>query len=340
MSSPSFVDRDYLMMQDIALHGGLTAKNLSTLHFYTNQKTKQLDPAAWRPDAQSNCQLRLQLLCQASYLSTLEIPVMRSEGRKGYIYTLTQKGARALAKHLGRDEKELYWRHLNKDSSRLFLEHLMWINNVRVAFTYAARVSEQLSTRPAEVTLWIDDSQLRRKHSNIKLNGESVIIPDGYSELEVWEPGESEPDVFAQHFEIDRGTETGISESSERKTWERKVKQYLDFYGSGLFDKYYDAPTPRVLCITTTKRRLASLKHITEKVGAMTRFLFSTYEDIQAVFTEKRADQPPIYQTILTRPVWEKASRQGKFSYWNLTDTPDVPPDPHTDGATAPVLPQ
>ncbi len=323
MGNHSFVDRDYLMMQDIARHGGLTAKNLSTLHFYIDEKTKKLDPSKWKPDAQSNCQQRLKLLYDAGWVAWLEVPVVRSEGRKGYIYTLTAKGVHALAKHLGCDEKDVYWRRLNKDSSRLFLEHLMWINKVRVAFTYAVQVSDY----EADIALWIDDAQLRRKHSKLRLKDKSILVPDGYAEVTVEKP---EPGELAQHFEIDRGTEVGISEVAERKTWERKIEQYLEFYNSTLYKEAYDnAPPGRVLTITTGPKRMARLKHITEKIGGRTRFLFTTMDCIEPVFAdyppEHTTAPQPTYHTILTRPIWEKASLEGKFSYWNLTDTPDLP---------------
>ena len=74
-------------------------------------------------------------------------------------------------------------------------------------------------------------------------------------------------------FEVDLGTES-------RAIWERKVRGYLALATSGAFSQDFQQAQFRVLAVTTSDRRLESLRVATRKVTEKV-FWFTTFESIQ-----------------------------------------------------------
>jgi hypothetical protein len=101
--------------------------------------------------------------------------------------------------------------------------------------------------------------------------------------------------------EIDRGTVTGESTKWENRDWSRKVLSYLTYYHSGQYQARYQTKSLRILTITTTEKRLATLKQATEKAGGRSRFWFTTQDKATT-------------EDILTAPIWQKAGQLGAFA--------------------------
>src|SRR5262249_3349536 len=121
------------------------------------------------------------------------------------------------------------------------LEHFLEINNVRIATELAARKNG------FTIEQWIDEPTLKRTHVR-------MIVPDGYFVL---------TGTGHRHFqfiELDRATETGLYTDPGGKDWGKKVDGYLSLFREGTFQKMYQAPSFRVLTITTGEKRLANLK--------------------------------------------------------------------------------
>jgi len=93
------------------------------------------------------------------------------------------------------------------------------------------------------------------------------LIPDGYAEI-------LHPNgTIAAFLEVDLGSEG-------RRVWKEKVREYLRYALSGLFEGQFGRQRFRVLVIVTSERRLQSIRAIvaaaTEKV-----FWFTTIESIR-----------------------------------------------------------
>jgi hypothetical protein len=97
------------------------------------------------------------------------------------------------------------------------------------------------------------------------------------------------------------GTETGIS-SRQGKDWASKVRAYTAFYESGQYTRRYEMEVMRVLTVTTGKKRLKTLKTVTEAVTEGARqamFWFSTFDQVSP-------------NTVLSHRIWEIAG--GKYT--------------------------
>lgn len=121
---------------------------------------------------------------------------------------------------------------------------------------------------------------------------QAAIVPDGYFRLRTNE------DTYNFFVEIDRGTVTGEATEWGRRDWGRKIKAYLEYYRSGLYERRYGTRDLRILTVTTGETRLAHLKAVTEEAGGKGRFWFSTFDRI------KHGD-------VLSDSLWNVAAREG-----------------------------
>jgi hypothetical protein len=154
-----------------------------------------------------------------------------------------------------------------------------------------------------EITKWLDDHTLRQQGRpdyvtlRTKEGGlqKVAIVPDGYFVLE------SQRSSHRQFLEIDMGTTTGMYAKYGRRDWARKVAAYLQYYRSGKYIERFGGRSMRVVTVSTSDRRLANLKAVTEKVGGKGRFWFTTFEKAQG------AD-------VLADPIWSKAGSSELFA--------------------------
>jgi hypothetical protein len=238
----------------------------------------------------SRCRLRLQALYHAGYLQRDEQPQKLSEGRKPLLYFLDVKGAELVAQTKDVPIEELDWNPKTHQVSPFTIEHLLATNDVRVTIQLSVR------THGLAVTCWVDDSSLRRQGTKdyvlIRTKEGSqqkvAIVPDGYFVLE------TEKHKYHQFLEVDMGTTTGIYAKTGKRDWARKVSAYLEYHRSGKYGERYGTQSMRVLTVTTSERRLANLRAVTEHVGGKGRFWFTTFAKVSS------AD-------ALTDPIWNKA---------------------------------
>jgi hypothetical protein len=252
-----------------------------------------------RRSRQVHCRHRLALLFHHGYVARDERAIKPTDGRKPLVYFLDKKGAELLVQCAGIDPDELDWRPRDsvKGASDLFLEHLLQTNEVRIALTLAAPAAH------AELVRWVDDKTLRSRHwkDYVTLTTEQgaaqkvAIVPDGYGQLStVNQNGEQINDYF--FLEVDLGTSTGWADDSQQRSWARKVRAYLEYYTSGMYQARYGTQSLRILTVTTGERRLGHLLAWTERAGGKARFWFTTFAEIQQ-------------QNILSDPIWRVAGR-------------------------------
>lgn len=126
--------------------------------------------------------------------------------------------------------------------SDVFLLHQLGLIDIRIAF-------EAHTT----LTRWLSDKELATATLG--------VIPDAYLEFQVGTP------TFCAFIEYDRGTET-------LGRFERKVRAYLDAAYSGAFERTFHRKYFRLLVVTDTDRRLATLSadvaRLTDKIVRLT----------------------------------------------------------------------
>lgn len=204
-------------------------------------------------------QARLEALAAAGFLTRIRRPTLWEEPVPD-VYALEQRGANLVATELGLDRAQVKWSPSRNRVKLLFLEHTLRVNDVRIAFTLAARgyhdqklltwrQGQQIADRvpdPDDATKWLP------------------VRPDGYFCYRV---GERRAHFF---LEVDLGTETN-------RRYQQKVKAYIVYRQSRMYTTRYGAYAFRVLTLTTSARRLANLLRVTKAEGGGSMFWFATF---------------------------------------------------------------
>lgn len=291
LSPLRITERDLAMVYGIYAYRALDSDQLQRLFFPAkgeNQRSRQV-----------HCRQRLSLLFHHGYVMRTERAIKPSDGRKPLIYSLDKKGAELLIQYGGIDLDEFNWRPRDSvvDTGDPFLEHLLQTNEVRIALTLAAPVAN------AEVVRWVDDKTLRSRHwkDYVTLSTEQgtaqkvAIVPDGYGQLSSFNQHKEQANDYF-FFEVDLGTSTGWASDSQQRSWGRKIRAYLEYYTSGMYQARYGTQSLRILTATTSERRLRHLMAWTERAGGKSRFWFTTLAEIKQ-------------HNILTDPIWQIAGR-------------------------------
>jgi hypothetical protein len=149
-------------------------------------------------------------------------------GRKA-IYTLSPRGG-ALISTEYRGISRAHGRTVVGD---LFVAHQMGINDIYI--------------RVKHCPLPADSQFIRWQAFQQPLAQNAGLIPDGYVELQ------TPSGIRAMFLEVDLGHQA-------MRVWERKTRSYLQLAVSGEFTRLFRQPQFRVLVITTSRRRLATIR--------------------------------------------------------------------------------
>ena len=196
------------------------------------------------------------------------------------LYLLGRKGEELLRRERGLEDAR--WGG-NSGLSGEFLEHTLSINDFRVMVTLAA------ARNGFDLTAWRSESRLKQDYDRVTIagprGGRSVsVIPDGYFALQT-------PQGRTHFFlELDRGT-------MPTKRFRSKIEAYLAYYRSGGYQRRYQAKSLRVLTVTLSRARLASLLSVTEQAGGSVWFWFGVLPELAP-------------ESVLTDPVWTVVGRE------------------------------
>jgi len=256
--------------------------------------TTQLARLFWgeRPgsaEVSSRCRLRLRLLTAHGYLQRIEQPVLRSEGRRPWLYTLGPVGADFLCQLREISRQELGWSATRARRSALFLEHQLALSETYVSLALAT------PTVGVDLADWIDDRQLRRDADTVTFKDaagvtqQMALVPDAFFQLRMGKR------VLNHFVEIDRSTVTLLSGKPNTRTWQRKVRAYMAYYRSGDYARRFGhTRSLRVLTLADTPARALSMKAVAEAAGGGGRFWFASARDATV-------------EQILTASIWCKA---------------------------------
>lgn len=240
----------------------------------------------------SACRARLRRLVSAGLLERAEQEQRKAEGRRPYLYMLTEAGGQLLVDELGVEPENLDWRPSYNNVRWPFLRHQLAINDAYVAFTQGAAAIGW------SVDSWTDDRILKRTHTDrVKVpgTGHSVaVVPDAYFKL--IGPGQSP--VMHFFLEIDRATMTVAAESQLVKSWQGRIRAYQEYFAKGHVASRYATDKVRVLTVTTGPSRLAHLKAATEQLGGRSRYWFAMSSDLTV-------------GTILQGAIWQRSGGPG-----------------------------
>ena len=220
-------------------------RELGTLRIVDRNQAKTV--AGFGSDSRTN--RRLRTLTDAGLLKRFFLGT-RVAGQKA-IYSLSQKGALLV----GVPHRGLQRRKEESLVADFFVEHQLTVNEIYCALKYQAAL-------PLGVTLVEWQAFYRPVAPG------SRLIPDGYFVLR------SRLRAIAAFVEVDLGHE-------RRAVWREKVRTYSDFAVSGEYERRCGNKQFRVLVITTTERRLESLRTTVASTTSKI-FWFSTLQAVRA----------------------------------------------------------
>ena len=234
---------------------------------------------------------RLQRLFQHRYLQRIFAPdhYIRNARNSQAIYCLDEAGATLVATELGVPREQVSWYPERNRVKEYFIQHLLKINDFRIALTNAA------DGRSDSIVTWVPEWRLKEygEFVNDPLTGKRLpVSPDGYF---IYEEGRSGK---RSHFflELDRST-------MENRRFAKKIKAYIQYIKTGAYQHRYRTRSLRVLTVVPSEHRLRNLKETTEKAGGKSMFWFTTYDALQP--------------TTILQPVWWIA---GQRQYAALTN--------------------
>lgn len=247
---------------------------------------------------ETRCKKRLQILYLHGFVDRVERPILPHEGKRPYLYLLTQKGINFLEYQNLIQESEVHFEKDLHNPSHIFLEHTLLIQTIRIAFTLAVR------NNGWKITKWLDErylkNHLKEKLPIVGRDGaeiQTTLVPDGYFNLKV---GDFPFNFF---IEVDRSSEVLSFSSWNSNTIAKKVRTYGSFFrpgpdGKSPYFKKFGKEKARVLFITTGEIRAANLHRLITQEGGESMYWVTSLPFITP-------------ETILTSPIWYIASQDG-----------------------------
>lgn len=171
-------------------------------------------------------------------------------GGKKALYALSPNGAKLA---------NVPYRGPRRGSDEVLVADFFVMHQLEINRIYCTLVHQPIPMPGTQVLQWMNFSE--------SVAAGLTLIPDGYVELG------NAGKTLAAFLEVDLGHES-------RSVWRKKVEQYLKFAVSGTFEQRFGHSQFRVLAVTNSERRMASLRvataEITEKI-----FWFSTLSEIK-----------------------------------------------------------
>jgi hypothetical protein len=288
--------RDRCVLRAIYEYRALTAEQLIALL-----------PDLFPNTTPRKCRRCLRRLLGDGCVVRVELYRTRSQPNQPFVYLLTSKGAQEVAGIVGHVNGRLDWSRHDRYATPSHFRHLIENNWVRIRVVQSAREAG------FTISLWHDEKILRRSHQQdlvtiIGTDGEKAVThlyPDGYfvaSGLSRTVNPFIETDLDTERLSI--GTVSPVT-AKIPNSWTRKVNTYNAYFarkkGESLYSRRYGGGGEQVLTVTTSIKRLASLKKATETTGGKRRFWFTTLERVKR-------------ENFFTDSIWQIASIAGDYS--------------------------
>ncbi len=275
--APAFrlTERDTQILQTVADYRVLSAAQIRRLFFGFTNKSSQ-------------CDHRLKGLYHHKFLERRPQPAFNVGDNKPILYSIAKLGVQRLSEQSRSPVVAFRWPGIQGTVPHLYLDHLLHMNDVRIALTQGCRLLE------FSLNQWITEQAIRRaafvSRKNAQVSSLALdrqVIPDGIC---IFSSGDASHTLF---IELDRGTET-------LEKLYKKFQNYLVDYKSGLLTKEYQVKDLRVLVVTTTLRRLMHMVDKMKSLEASHHFAF-TYQPL--VTPENVFTSPIWYQAEAAKPI-------------------------------------
>jgi hypothetical protein len=230
--------------------------------------------------SRSTAQFRLSRLFHHEFLERHFLSVVTGgPASSPALYSLGKRGAYTLVSRFGYERDQIH--RVKKEAIGWHvLEHVLMINDVRVAVMQACR------QEGIDLLDWREENIFRAEPDYVEIKDKrerthkKPVLPDGYFCLNT-------PKGKSRFFlELDRGTEV-LSKVLPQ------LQVYEAYTVSGQYQTRFQAKSLRILIVTTTPKRLQSLKATARKVEGDRKYWFTTFDQIKS-------------QTVLTAPIWQQ----------------------------------
>ncbi len=264
-------ERDKQIIQAVAAYRFLSTTQIRRLFFAVTSKSSQ-------------CDQRLKLLYHHGYLERHQQMGIEMGDNKPILYSSTRKGLRLLQAQAMTDTTQDT--DVARNSIRnLYLDHLLEVNDVRIAFAQACRLLGFAFER------WIQEQAARAAvladRNQIVQALYKQVAPDGVC---IFSTGKSTLTFF---IELDRGTET-------LGRVKKKLESYVVAYKSGTLTKAFGINDLRVLIITSSKSRLDNIVDTLRAIPE-NQYFACTYRTL--VTAENTLTSPIWYMTSSNEPI-------------------------------------
>jgi hypothetical protein len=301
-ADPQLRERDIAIFWAIYSCQALTTPQINARFFPPVTRNVPRDVRA-NESVSPRCRVRLKQLYEAGYLTRREMPTTSRQGKLPYLYFLTKKAVKRLAKEAGEPLSEMDWRPEQNEIGFGKMSHLMAINDVRLSLGIAVEEAEYI------IPNWLTERELKRLKLKAAVPGSrgrtrrAALIPDAFFSLFYPSPEEAQHYTYAQFLEVDRSTEhIGLSSDKEYLNYfKTKIPRYLNFYRSGDYAAHFGFEQMRVLFVTTDEERLEKMKEAAEVLGGGEQFWLTTYEAIT------------IPCQALAHPIWRIAGQNSHY---------------------------
>jgi hypothetical protein len=198
---------------------------------------------------------RLCVLFHHGYLTRprAQLEYYRKPGSRKLIYGLGNRGAKLL-KDEGVSVGHLRWNEKNQDIGRVYLDHALAVSDIMVEFELTCRsLGNVRCVTHLELSPATPPSRWRvRVDQNVTLG----LVPDAIFALENLKKPELRTHFF---FEADRGTMPVVRKNFAQTSFHRKLAAYEATWTRGIHKRCWGIPHFRVLTVTTSDERVASM---------------------------------------------------------------------------------
>ena len=189
------------------------------------------------------------------------------------VNTLTATGAQLLANHFADAGRTTAIRPLTKKLPFHTMDHEIAVRDVAIQL-------ERASVDQGWDFIYYQGDEDFEAHKKQDYSGE--MIPDGFFLIR------HEGRLLPHFLEVDMGSETVVSGGSggsiTTKDWQTKFTRYLDYLPRHQRDGFLSGAesNPVVLTVTTSNRRMESLRKAAVDAGCRGMFWFTTFENLRA----------------------------------------------------------
>ena len=236
---------------------------------------------------------RLQLLFHNRYLDRPAVQIAdfyRTPGTLPMVYGLGNKGADALADHLGRPRSSGDWASKNRSIRSTFFHHTLMVSSIMVAFEFSCRKHSNVRLIPWEEILetTCPEQTRRKKHPltwqvRVPEVGSLGVTPDRVFGLQFSDrPSDRNCSYF--FLEADRASMPIIRKDLRSTSIFRKLLAYQATATQKLHSELFGINNFRVLTVTRSPKqeRVESMVEAAQKLsGPQGVFLFADDESVR-----------------------------------------------------------